>query len=406
LLFPNRIINPIRIQTLKRIAIVAARRTPQGRFLGGLAKITAVELATTVGNSILENLNHSKELTDSIDQVILGNVLSAGMGMNLARQVAIGLKLPITTDAFTVNMMCASGMKAIMLGCDAVRSGSARMVLCGGTESMSQAPYLLPRVRTGLKLGDSTLVDSILRDGLVDSFDHQHMGLSAERLAREYVLSREEQDLFAFNSQQLYAKANAEGAFHDELVGMGPMRADEHPRSDTTIATLSKLAPAFDPEGTVTAGNASGLNDGAALVLICEESFAIEHNIDILACVDYYATVGCEPARMGLGPVFATQKLLKLSGLELSQFDTVELNEAFAAQALACLREMPVEPEKLNPDGGAIAIGHPIGATGARLVVHLAHRIAQSRTRRGLATLCVGGGMGAAISLASPQMKS
>lgn len=391
---------------MKRIAIVAARRTPQGRFLGGLAKMTAVELATTVGKAILENLNHSKKLTDCIDQVILGNVLSAGMGMNLARQVAIGLNLPVTTDAFTVNMMCASGMKAIMLGCDAVRLGVARMVLCGGTESMSQAPYLLPRVRTGLKLGDASLVDSILRDGLVDAFDHKHMGLSAERLAREYDLSREEQDLFAFNSQQSYAKAKADGAFVDELVSIGGMTSDEHPRADTTVGSLSKLAPAFDPAGMVTAGNASGLNDGAAMVLVCEESFANENNMSILAFVDQYTVVGCDPARMGLGPVFATQKLLNMSGLELSQFDTVELNEAFAAQVLACLRELPVEPEKLNPDGGAIAIGHPIGATGARLVVHLAHRIAQSRTRRGLATLCVGGGMGAAMSLASPQMES
>lgn len=391
---------------MKRIAIVAARRTPQGRFLGGLAKMTAVELATTVGKAILENLNHSKKLTDCIDQVILGNVLSAGMGMNLARQVAIGLNLPVTTDAFTVNMMCASGMKAIMLGCDAVRLGVARMVLCGGTESMSQAPYLLPRVRTGLKLGDASLVDSILRDGLVDAFDHKHMGLSAERLAREYDLSREEQDLFAFNSQQSYAKAKADGAFIDELVSIGGMTSDEHPRADTTVGSFSKLAPAFDPAGMVTAGNASGLNDGAAMVLVCEESFANENNMSILAFVDQYTVVGCDPARMGLGPVFATQKLLNMSGLELSQFDTVELNEAFAAQVLACLRELPVEPEKLNPDGGAIAIGHPIGATGARLVVHLAHRIAQSRTRRGLATLCVGGGMGAAMSLASPQMES
>ena len=280
------------------------------------------------------------------------------------------------------------------------------MVLCGGTESMSQAPYLLPRVRTGLKLGDATLVDSILRDGLVDAFDHKHMGLSAERLAREYNLSREEQDLFAFNSQQSYAKAKADGAFIDELVSIGGMTSDEHPRADTTVGSLSKLAPAFDPVGTVTAGNASGLNDGAAMVLVCEESFANENDMSILAFVDQYAVVGCDPARMGLGPVFATQKLLNMSGLELSQFDTVELNEAFAAQALACLRELPVEPEKLNPDGGAIAIGHPIGATGARLVVHLSHRIAQSRTRLGLATLCVGGGMGAAMSLVSPQMES
>ncbi len=386
---------------MKRIAIVAARRTPQGRFLGGLAKCSALELATSVGQTILKDLGKAGDYVGLIDQVIMGNVLSAGLGMNLARQTAIHLKLPISSDAFTVNMMCASGLKAIMLGCDAVLSGQARMVLCGGTESMSQAPYLLQRARTGLKLGDASLVDSILRDGLVDAFDHKHMGLSAERLARDYEISRMEQDAFACESQNRYAAALAQEAFSKELVPIAGMTADEHPRPDTTPESLGKLAPAFDPAGTITAGNASGLNDGAALVLLCEESFACKQGLNILALVENYTTAGCDPARMGLGPVHATEKLLKMLNRKLDQFDTVELNEAFAAQALACLREMPVASDKLNPDGGAIAIGHPIGATGARLVVHLANRIAQGRSQTGLATLCVGGGMGAAFSLIS-----
>lgn len=391
---------------MKQIVIVAARRTPQGRFLGRLAKSTAVELATAVGQAILQDLGGDIKLVECIDQVIVGNVLSAGLGMNLARQVAIRLKLPISSEAFTVNMMCASGIKAIMLGCDAVRAGDARMVLCGGTESMSQAPHLLARVRAGLKLGDASLQDSILRDGLLDAFSHEHMGSSAERLAQEFAVTRVEQDAFAYRSQQGYAAAHTAGAFDRELVPVAGVMVDEHPRSDCTLASLAELAPVFDAGGTVTAGNASGLNDGAALVLVCEARFAVERGLDILAVVDDYTTVGCDPACMGLGPVYATRKLLQKGSLELQQFDTVELNEAFAAQALACLRELPIETAKLNPDGGAIAMGHPIGATGARLVVHLAQRIAAGRSERGLATLCVGGGMGAAMSLSASELHS
>ncbi len=389
---------------MPRVAIVAARRTPQGKFLGGLSKYSATELALLAGNALLQDLANSSDLIETIDQVIIGNVLSAGLGMNIARQIAVGLKLPIASDAMTVNMMCASGMKAIMLGCDAVRLGRARMVLCGGTESMSQSPYLLPRVRAGLKLGDGVCVDSILNDGLVDAFDHKHMGLSAERLARDYSITRSEQDTFAIQSQLRYQAAKAAGAFDREMVAVGNVTSDEHPRGDATMASLGKLSPAFDPTGTVTAGNASGLNDGAAMVLLCGVEFAVERGLKILAIIEDYATIGCEPARMGLGPIYATQSLLTRLSLGLEQYDTVELNEAFAAQTLACLRELPISPERLNPDGGAIAMGHPIGASGARLVVHLARRIDEGRTTRGLATLCVGGGMGAAISLTHPQV--
>ena len=288
-----------------------------------------------------------------------------------------------------------------MLGCDAVRLGRARMVLCGGTESMSQAPYLLPRVRSGLKLGDAVCVDSILSDGLVDAFDHQHMGLSAERLAREYSVTRDEQDSFALESQQRYRTAQAAGLFDGELVAVGDLCNDEHPRADTSLQSLVKLKPAFDPAGTITAGNASGLNDGAAMVMVCDMEFARTNELTILAVIEDYTTVGCLPSRMGLGPVYATRKLLERLSVGIEHYDTVELNEAFAAQVLACTRELPVLPERMNPDGGAIALGHPIGASGARLVVHLAQRIAAEKSTRGLATLCVGGGMGAAISLRS-----
>ncbi len=381
------------------VAIVAARRTPQGRFLGGLAKYSATELAVHAGEAALSGL--SPDIRECIDEVIIGNVLGAGLGMNIARQIAVGLCLPVRSDAMTVNMMCASGMKAIMLACDAVRLGRARVVLCGGAESMSQAPYLLPRVRSGLKLGDSVCIDSILSDGLVDAFDHQHMGLSAERLAREYSISRLEQDNYALLSQQRYQAAEDACLFNDEMVAVGAMANDEHPRGDTSLATLEKLKPAFDPDGTVTAGNASGINDGAAMLLLCSVEFAKERGLEILALVEDHVTVGCEPVRMGLGPVHAINKLLGKLSVNIAHFDTVELNEAFAAQVLACVREIPIASECLNPDGGAIALGHPIGATGARLVVHLAHRISKGRTKRGLATLCVGGGMGAAISLSN-----
>lgn len=386
---------------MKPVAIVAAKRTPQGKFLGGLAKYSATDLAVHAGRAVLQDPGHN--INEFIDEVIVGNVLSAGLGMNIARQVAIGLNLPISSNAFTVNMMCASGMKAIMLGCDAVRVGRARMVLCGGTESMSQAPYLLPRVRSGLKLGDSVCVDSLLNDGLVDAFDHQHMGVSAERLARDYSVARVEQDNFALRSQQRYQAAQKAGLFERELVAVGELFVDEHPRADTSLESLAKLKPAFDSNGTVTAGNASGLNDGAAMVLLCGLDFARDRGLEVLALVEDYIVVGCDPAKMGMGPVYATRRLLEERSTSIEQYDTVELNEAFAAQTLACLHELQIPLERVNPDGGSIALGHPIGASGARLVVHLSHRIAASRSMRALASLCVGGGMGAAMSLRNGQ---
>ncbi len=387
---------------MSRVAVIAARRTPQGRFLGSLSKFSAVDLAVAAGKAALDDLPDA-ELAKSVDLSILGNVLSAGTGMNVARQLGVRLGLPIEGTAFAVNMMCASGMKAIMLGCEAIAAGSAQVVLCGGTESMSQAPFLLQRARSGLKLGDATLVDSLLNDGLIDAFDRKHMGLSAERLAAEYAIGRTEQDEFAARSQSRYAIAFDEGRFASEIVPVVGLSADEHPRPETSVESLAKLTPAFDPNGSVTAGNASGINDGAAMVLLCSEAFAASRGIEPLAVIEGFAEAGCDPARMGLGPVFATKRLLNRTGVKMDDFDTIEINEAFAVQTLACLRELGCDPDAVNPDGGAIALGHPIGASGARLIVHLVHRIASGSTKKGLATLCVGGGMGAAVRLIRPN---
>jgi len=387
---------------MSRFAVIAARRTPQGRFLGSLAKLSAVDLAVSAGRAVLDDLPDSG-IAKSIEQTIVGNVLSAGSGMNVARQVGVRLGLPIDGTAFTVNMMCASGMKAIMLGCEAIAAGSAQVVLCGGTESMSQAPFLLNRARMGLKLGDATLVDSLLNDGLIDAFDRKHMGLSAERLAAEFAIGRIEQDEFAARSQKRYATAAAAGRFASEVVPTAGLAADEHPRPETTFDSLAILSPAFDPKGSVTAGNASGINDGAAMVLLCSEAFAASRGIEPLALIEGFAEAGCDPARMGLGPVFATRRLMDRTGTKLDDCDTIEINEAFAVQALACLRELGCDPDSVNPDGGAIALGHPIGASGARLVVHIVHRIASGLTRQGVATLCVGGGIGAAVRLIRPN---
>ena len=378
---------------MNEVCIISARRTPIGRFLGSLARESAVDLACHAGDAVLADIDRGK-----IDQVIIGNILSAGQGMNIARQIGVHLGLPISAPAFTVNMMCASGMQAISLAAQAIRCGDANAILCGGTESMSNAPHLMPRSRAGIKLGDGKLVDSILRDGLVDSFDHSHMAFTAENLATKYDISREEQDAFAAESQRRYEDALQRGAFADELVVHAKLDADEHPRADTTTESLAGLKPAFDAEGSVTAGNASGINDGAAMLHLASREAAEANDWPIMAVVDDSASVGCDPKEMGLGPIYASRKL----GVSLDKYDAVEINEAFAAQVLACLREMKLETDRINPNGGAIAMGHPVGASGARLVAHLAWQIQRGEIHSGLATLCVGGGMGSAISLKKP----
>ena len=379
---------------MTRICIVAAKRTPQGRFLGALAQRSALALGVAAGRAALDGIG-----ADRIDQTIVGNVLGAGLGMNVARQISLTLGVPVDRPAFTVNMMCASGLQAVILATQAIATGQAEVVLCGGTESMSNAPYLLHRARSGYRLGDGTLVDCLLRDGLVDPSSGQHMALTAERLAERYRIDRAGQDAFALRSQQNTRRAYAEGRYQDELVPVDKLDRDEHPRPDTTLEQLATLRPAFRSDGTVTAGNAAGINDGAAMLVMCGEATAVRNGWSVLATIGPYVAVGCDPQWMGLGPVHATRRLCERFQVRLSDFDTIELNEAFAAQTLACLQELSLEPERINPDGGAIALGHPIGATGARLVVHLAHRLAQGRTKRALATLCVGGGMGLALVL-------
>jgi acetyl-CoA C-acetyltransferase len=376
----------------KPIWIVAAKRTAQGRFLGALSKQSVVELGIAASKAALSGNGIDPKW---INGVIVGNVLGAGAGMNIARQIGIGAGVPVHVPAYTVNMMCASGMHAIMMAARAVQSGDASMVLCGGTESMTNAPYLLERARGGYKFGDGIMVDSVLRDGLTDAFSREHMGFTAERLAAQYGIKREEQDAFAFSSQMRYAAAAAEGQFKDEIINIEKLNMDEHARPDTTLERLAALKPTFKPDGSVTAGNSSGVNDGAAMLVVCDEARGREYGLKPMTIISGSAVVGCEPALMGLGPVHATRKL---QGDHPGEFDAIELNEAFAAQAIACIRELNFDAARVNPDGGAIALGHPIGATGARLLVHLAHR----RPKRGLATLCVGGGMGYAVVVEQP----
>ncbi|MCX6991906.1 MAG: acetyl-CoA C-acyltransferase [Kiritimatiellaeota bacterium] len=379
---------------MSKLFIVGAKRTPQGRLLGALAKRSAADLAKEAGRAILKTIDPLE-----LDQVIIGNVISAGQGMNIARQIGVGLGLPLDRPAYTVNMMCASGMQAVILACQAIQAGEASAILCGGTESMSNAPYLLDRARAGYKLGNAVLLDSILRDGLTDTFSGQHMGLITETLAEQYGIDRAAQDTFALQSQQKYAQAQAQGVFADELTPVDNVTQDEHPRPDVTLEKLSAMKPSFKPNGTITAGNASGINDGAAMLVVCNETTMTRKQWTPLARITGWRTIGCDPAQMGLGPVYATRKLCQHLGVNTDCFDAIELNEAFAAQALACIKELHLDADRVNPNGGAIALGHPIGASGARLLVHLAHRIARGKLRKALATLCIGGGMGSAVML-------
>jgi acetyl-CoA C-acetyltransferase len=378
-----------------RVCIVAARRTPQGRFLGALAKYSCADLAERAARPLLDRVP-----SEEIGLLVLGNVLAAGQGMNVARQVALRIGLPQHVTAYTVNMMCASGMQAVALAAEAILAGRCEVALAGGAESMSNAPYLLERARTGYRLGDGKLLDSILRDGLIDNYIGEHMALTVERLAKEYGITRQMQDTFAAESHRRYFESLAAGRYADEIAPMEELKHDEHPRSDATVEKLASLKPGFDPQGTITAGNASGINDGAAMVVLCREETAKKRGWPPLCALTSWAAVGCDPRAMGFGPVHATKKLCEQSSQNLEDFDTIELNEAFAAQSLSCLHVWQRQADaRVNPDGGAIAIGHPLGASGARLIVHLAHRIHSGATRRGLATLCVGGGMGMAAAL-------
>ena len=377
---------------MKPVYLIDARRTPIGRFGGGLKDLTAAQLGHALGDAMLP-----APLRAHIQQVILGQVLQAGAGMNVARQISLKLGLPQEVPAFTVNMACGSSLKAVALAADAIRSGENDLVLAGGVEVMSRAPHYATDLRFGKKLGDSSLQDAMFVDGLTDPLLKIGMGETAERIADKHAISRAEQDAFAALSQSRVAASRA--ALSREIIPIGDVTADEHPRADTTADSLAKLKPAFRKDGTVTPGNASGINDGAALALLASADAVSRHGLTPRARIIASAAVGCDPALMGLGPVGAIKKLCTLTGWNLAEVDAIEINEAFAVQALACIKELDLDPTKLNPCGGAIALGHPIGASGARVLVTLLHHMEDNNLRRGIASLCIGGGMCIALAI-------
>ncbi|WP_313241013.1 acetyl-CoA C-acetyltransferase [Stutzerimonas kunmingensis] len=390
---------------MQEVVIVAATRTAIGAFQGALANICAVDLGSTVIRSLLKTTGIDP---NTIDEVIMGQVLTAGCGQNPARQAAISAGLPYSVPALTVNKLCGSGLKSVHLAAQAIRCGDAEIVIAGGMENMSLAPYVLPKARTGLRMGHAQLADSLLQDGLLDAFHNYHMGITAENLVGCYKVTREEQDAFAVQSQQRAASAIAGGRFKAEITPISiPQRkgdpllfdTDEQPRTDTTAQSLAKLKPAFDKNGSVTAGNASTLNDGAAAVLLMSASKAKALGLPILATVKGYASAGVDPAIMGIGPVSATRKCLDKSGWTLEEVELIEANEAFAAQALSVGKELGWDSDKVNVNGGAIALGHPIGASGCRVLVTLLHEMMSRDAKKGLATLCIGGGQGVALTL-------
>ncbi|WP_222910888.1 acetyl-CoA C-acetyltransferase [Pseudomonas sp. DNDY-54] len=390
---------------MQEVVIVAATRTPVGSFQGALANIPAVELGATVIRRLLQQSGIDAA---DVDEVILGQVLTAGAGQNPARQAAIKAGLPHAVPAMTLNKVCGSGLKAVHLAAQAIRCGDADVVIAGGMENMSQAPYVMPAARTGLRMGHGKLVDSMIQDGLWDAFNDYHMGITAENLVARYGISREDQDAFAAASQQKAVAAIEAGRFRDEITPIEiPQRrgepllfdTDEQPRAGTTAESLAKLKPAFKSDGSVTAGNASSLNDGAAAVLLMSADKAKTLGLPVLARIASYANAGVDPAIMGIGPVSASRRCLEKAGWTLEAVDLIEANEAFAAQALSVGKELGWDAEKVNVNGGAIAIGHPIGASGCRILVTLLHEMLRRDAHKGLATLCIGGGQGVALAI-------
>ncbi|VVQ35635.1 Acetyl-CoA acetyltransferase [Pseudomonas fluorescens] len=388
---------------MNEVVIVAATRTAIGSFQGALSAIPATELGAAVIRRLLEETGLDGS---QIDEVILGQVLTAGSGQNPARQTAIKAGLPHTTPALTLNKVCGSGLKAVQLAVQAIRCGDAELVIAGGQENMSLAPYVLPKARTGLRLGHAQLQDSVIQDGLWDAFNDYHMGITAENLAEKYNLSREDQDAFAAASQQKAAAAIEAGYFKREITPiLIPQRkgeplvfdTDEQPRPDSTLQALGNLKPAFQKNGSVTAGNSSTLNDGAAVLLLASAAKALALGLPVLARIKAYASAGVDPSIMGIGPVPATRLALTKAGWSLDDLDLIEANEAFAAQSLAVGKELGWDTSKVNVNGGAIALGHPIGASGARILVSLLHELIRRDGKKGLATLCIGGGQGVSL---------
>ncbi|WP_105202823.1 acetyl-CoA C-acetyltransferase [Streptococcus suis] len=392
---------------MKKVAIVSAYRSAIGSFGGSLKDIEIANL----GAQVLETALASKNIpADSVDEVIFGNVLSAGQGQNIARQIAIRAGIPQTASAYAVNKVCGSGLKSVLLAAQSIMLGDNDVVVAGGIEIMSQAPYLSKTSRFGSKFGHITLEDSMLTDGLTDAFNDYHMGITAENVAEHYQVSRAEQDAFTYSSQEKAAKAIAEGRFVDEIVpirlknrkGETIFATDEYPRL-TPIEKLATLRPSFKKDGTVTAANASGINDGCAVLVLMSDEKASELNIQPLAYIEAYATSGLDPALMGLGPITASQKALQKLNKTVEDIDLFELNEAFAAQSIPVVKQLGIDPAKVNVNGGAIALGHPIGASGSRILVTLIHELIKQEKELGLCSLCIGGGQGISLIVSNAQ---
>jgi len=387
---------------MREVVIVGAARTPVGAFGGSLANVSAVDLGVVAAKEAIKRANIS---ADMIDEVLVGNILSAGLGQNVARQVAIHAGIPETTPAMAINKLCGSGLRTVIMGAQFIALGDADVILAGGIESMSNAPYLLPNYRFGQKMGNAEAVDSMTYDALTDVFNQYHMGVTAENIAEQWGISREKQDEFALDSQMKAEKAQLEGRFAEEIVPVEYKRRgktilvdqDEHPRHGLTIDQLTKLRPAFKENGTVTAGNASGINDGGAMLVLMSKEKADELGLEALATIKSYANAALDPKIMGYGPVPATRKALAKAGLTIDDIELMEVNEAFAAQSLAVLKDLELKPEKVNVNGGAIALGHPVGASGARILVTLLYEMKRRDAKTGLATLCIGGGQGTAL---------
>ncbi|MFJ2690399.1 acetyl-CoA C-acetyltransferase [Pseudomonas sp. NPDC087336] len=390
---------------MQEVVIVAATRTAIGSFQGSLASVSAVDLGAAVIRQLLAQTGLDPA---QVDEVIMGQVLTAGAGQNPARQAAIKAGLPFAVPAMTLNKVCGSGLKALHLGAQAIRCGDAEVIIAGGQENMSLANYVMPGARTGLRMGNAPIVDTMISDGLWDAFNDYHMGITAENLAEKYSLSREQQDAFAAASQQKAVAAIEAGRFVDEITPiLIPQRkgdplsfaTDEQPRAGTTTESLGKLKPAFKKDGSVTAGNASSLNDGAAAVILMSAEKAKALGLPVLAKIAAYANAGVDPAIMGIGPVSATRRCLDKAGWSIDQLELIEANEAFAAQSLAVAKDLEWDLNKVNVNGGAIALGHPIGASGCRVLVTLLHEMIKRDAKKGLATLCIGGGQGVALAL-------
>ncbi len=390
---------------MQDIFIAAAGRSAIGSFNGALSDLSAVEMGGQVIRQLLQRHAIDPAL---VDEVILGHVLSAGCGQNTARQASLGAGIGITTPAMTINKVCGSGLKAVHLGAQAIALGDAQLVVAGGMESMSQAVHVLPHSRQGQKMGNWQLIDSMLHDGLIDAFNGYHMGITAENLAEKYGISRQQQDAFALSSQRKAVSAMSAGRFVDEII---PLRIsqrkgdalivdqDQGPRPDSSPELLTRLKPAFKADGTVTAGNCSGINDGAAVVVLCDAEMLKKLALTPLASIRACASAGVDPSIMGIGPVPATRRCLSKAGWRIGDLDLIEANEAFAAQALAVAQELQWDASRVNVNGGAIALGHPIGASGCRVLVTLLHEMVKRDVRKGLATLCIGGGQGVAIAV-------